>query len=293
MKTTPARSCSCSASGWWSCTDGSLRLDGVSGQPIPTYDNTDITELAKVFTGWSYSKAQAGGQVPTTGNPMTAAGDSGAITDNTNFGYRGGGGYAQAAYYHPLRMFAPQHETSAKTIVRDVLIPANQTGEKDLDDAMDALFNHPNTPSFIARRLIQHLVNASRGYVYRVAQAFENNGAGTRGDLAAVVRAILLDPEARTLATTTQVGYGKLREPVLMMTHLSRALLLQPDSRLGAGPLRLRPPVRRQRHPAALRQLGDSTAPNPAQRAQRVQLVASRLQRPRRGGGGGTGLARV
>ena len=206
--------------------DGSLRLDGSIGQPIPTYDNTDITELAKVFTGWSFGKAQAGGQAPVSGSPLSSASNSGAINDNNVFGYRGGSSYGQAGFYYPLKMFAPQHETSAKTIVRDIVIPANQTGEKDLDDAMDALFNHPNTPSFIARRLIQRLVtsNPSRGYVYRVAQAFANNGSGVRGDLGAMVRAILLDPEARTLATTTQVGYGKMREPVLMMTHLLRAL---------------------------------------------------------------------
>ncbi|MDA0577485.1 MAG: DUF1800 family protein, partial [Verrucomicrobia bacterium] len=200
--------------------DGSLRLDATNGLPLATYDNTDITELAKVFTGWAYSKTQTGGSAsPTNWN------NSGTISDNNNFGYRGGAAYAQAAYYHPFKVFAPQHETSAKTIVGDVQIPANQTGDEDLDDAMDALFNHPNTPAFIARRLIQRLVtsNPSRGYLYRVAQTFVDDGTGVRGNLGAVVRAILLDPEARTQSVAAQVGYGKLREPVLVMTQLLRA----------------------------------------------------------------------
>ncbi len=200
--------------------DGTLRLDATNGLPLSTYDNTDITELAKVFTGWAYSKTQTGGLASPTNWS-----NNGAITDNNSFGYRGGAQYAQAAYYHPLKMFAPQHETAAKTIVGDVHIPANQTGDQDLDTAMDALFNHPNTPAFIARRLIQRLVtsNPSRGYVYRVAQAFVNDGTGVRGNLGAVVRAILLDPEARTLSVASQVGYGKMREPLLEMTHLLRA----------------------------------------------------------------------
>jgi uncharacterized protein (DUF1800 family) len=200
--------------------DGSLRLDASNGLPVATYDNTDITELAKVFTGWSFSKTQAGGA-----NPPAAWDNSGTISDNNNFGYRGGAPYAQAAFYHPMKMFSAQHETGAKTIVGDVLIPAGQTGDDDLDDAMDALFNHPNTPPFIARRLIQRLVtsNPSRGYIYRAAQVFVDDGTGVRGNLAAVVRAILLDPEARTLSVATQVGYGKMREPMLEMTHLLRA----------------------------------------------------------------------
>ena len=200
--------------------DGSLRLDATNGLPLATYDNTDITELAKVFTGWSYSKTQTGGQASTTN-----WNNGGTIADNNNFGYRGGASYAQAAFYYPLKMFPAQHETSAKTIVGDIQIPANQSGDLDLDNAMDALFNHPNTPAFIARRLIQRLVmsSPSRGYVYRVAQAFVNDGTGVRGNLGAVVRTILLDPEARTLAVAAQAGYGKMREPLLGMTHILRA----------------------------------------------------------------------
>lgn len=95
---------------------------------------------------------------------------------------------------------------------------------KDLADTLDALVNHPNTGPFISRQLIQRLVtsNPSPGYVYRVAQVFANNGAGTRGDLAAVVRAILLDYEARSPVAADSLSYGKMREPLLRTTALFR-----------------------------------------------------------------------
>jgi uncharacterized protein (DUF1800 family) len=96
---------------------------------------------------------------------------------------------------------------------------------KDLADTLDALVNHPNTGPFISRQLIQRLVtsNPSPGYVYRVAQVFANNGSGIRGDLTAVVRAILLDYEARSPAAAGSFSYGKLREPILRTTALFRA----------------------------------------------------------------------
>jgi uncharacterized protein (DUF1800 family) len=201
--------------------DGTLALDGDNGQPIPTYTNNDITELAKIFTGWSYSKRQAGGV-----GLLSQWNNNGAITDNNNFAFNGGPPYGQAAFFYPMKMFQDRHETSGKTIVGAVSIPAGQTGEKDLDDAMDTLFSHPNTPSFIARRLIQRLVtsNPSRGYVYRVARKFENDGTGTRGNLGAVVKAILTDYEARTQTLTDQAGYGKQREPLIAFIHLLRAM---------------------------------------------------------------------
>jgi len=200
--------------------DGTLRLDATSGQPIGTYDNNDITELAKVFTGWSFSKQQTGGA------PFANQwNNDGTITDNNNFNAGGGATYAWAPFVYPLRMFPSRHETSAKTIVGGVTIPANQTGEDDLDDALDTLFNHPNTGPFIARRLIQRLVtsNPSRGYVYRVAQKFADDGMSVRGNLGAVVTAILTDYEARTQDILDQSGYGKMREPLLRFTHLLRA----------------------------------------------------------------------
>jgi uncharacterized protein (DUF1800 family) len=105
------------------------------------------------------------------------------------------------------------------------VIPANLGGTEDLKRALDTLFNHPNTPPFISRQLIQRLVtdNPSPAYIYRVAQKFENNGSGVRGDLGAVVRAILTDYEARSSAVADDPGYGKLREPLLRLTGLLRS----------------------------------------------------------------------
>lgn len=177
--------------------DGTLKLDAV-GVPIPTYDQKTITEVAKVFTGWSF------------------AADT-SVASN----FRG----AAANYISPMVLFPTYHEDGPKTVVGGVQIPANQGGLKDLKDMLDALFNHPNTAPFIARSLIQRLVtsNPSPGYVYRVAQVFANNGNGVRGDLGAVVRAILTDYEARSDAVAGTASFGKLKEPLLRVTAIMRA----------------------------------------------------------------------
>ncbi|MBL9202011.1 MAG: DUF1800 family protein [Opitutaceae bacterium] len=184
--------------------DGTLQL-GPDGLPIPTYDQTTITELAKVFTGWSYFNTN---------------------TTNAN-NFRGGG----SNYINPMSLFPAFHDNTAKNLapVSPTPIPANtaaDSGTTDLRLALDALFNHPNTAPFISKLLIQRLVtsNPSPGYVYRVAQKFENNGAGTRGDLAAVARAILTDYEARSPAVASNVSFGKLKEPLLRLTALMRGL---------------------------------------------------------------------
>ena len=111
-----------------------------------------------------------------------------------------------------------------KQILNGVLLPANQTAAQDLKTTLDTIFNHPNVGPFFCRQLIQRLVtsNPSPGYVYRVASVFNNNGQGVRGDLKAVVRAILMDYDARGSAKTTQ-GAGHLREPVIRLTNLLRA----------------------------------------------------------------------
>jgi uncharacterized protein (DUF1800 family) len=123
------------------------------------------------------------------------------------------------------------HDFGAKTLLRSTAVPANLTPEADLDRAMDALFNHPNVGPFIGKRLIQRLVtsNPSPGYVSRVAAVFNNNGSGVRGDLWAVVRAILLDGEARTGYLSNPQQFGKLREPILRLTHLWRAFGATPN----------------------------------------------------------------
>jgi len=195
--------------------DGTLRLNQ-SGDLIPTYNNDDITELAKVFTGLSFSKRFNQG-----GN-------------NNYFQHYGGPATNQISWVNPMRIFPDFHETEAKTLFaehefgaqRRVDIPADQSGDQDIADALDTLFEHPNTPPFISRLLIQRLVtsNPSRGYVYRVANAFRNNGQGVRGDLAAVVEAIYLDQEARLASFYNEPGYGKLKEPAIRFAAVMRAM---------------------------------------------------------------------
>ncbi len=176
--------------------DGTLKLDPL-GVPIPTYDNKVITEMAKIFTGWAYYSVNL---VP-------------------NF-------RAEAInYFKPMMIYPAFHEDGPKTIIGGITIPANQGGAKDLRDTLDALFNHPNLAPFISRQLIQRLVtsNPSPGYIYRVAQAFADNGSGVRGDLGAVVRAILMDYEARSGAVAATASFGKLKEPLLRATAILRA----------------------------------------------------------------------
>ncbi len=178
--------------------DGTLKLDG-QGLPIPTYDQTTITETAKVLTGWSF---------PAPAN-MPVDGFRKAPFD----------------YLNPMVLYEGFHEPGPKTIVGGLALPANLGGREDLKRLLDALFTHPNTPPFISRQLIQRLVtdNPSPGYVYRVSQKFVDNGSGARGDLGAVVRAILTDYEARSPAATTAPGYGKLKEPLLRFTAVLRS----------------------------------------------------------------------
>jgi hypothetical protein len=126
--------------------------------------------------------------------------------------------------------FENHHDKSAKPLLNGVISTANVTAKKDLVFALDNIFNHPNVAPFICKQLIQHLVtsNPSLGYVSRIAAVFNNNGQGVRGDLSAVVAAILLDQEARcpdsaTCAATTDPNYGHLRDPVLFITNILRA----------------------------------------------------------------------
>jgi len=119
---------------------------------------------------------------------------------------------------------ASRHSPDAKQILDGVVLPANQTAAQDLKTMLDTIFNHSNVGPFVCRQLIQRLVtsNPSPGYLYRVASVFNNNGQGVRGDLKAVVRAILMDYDARGNAGTTQ-GAGHAREPVVRLTNLLRA----------------------------------------------------------------------
>jgi len=190
--------------------DGSLKLDE-NGEPVATYGNEDITELARVFTGWSFSKkvGSRNSNYPTQ--------------NNNNFTYYGGPRYFQASWMHPLKNFGNYHDTGAKVVLgKDISSGLN--GEQDLQAAIDILFNHPNIAPFVARRMIQRFVtsNPSSGYIYRVARAFEGAGGGQRGDMKAVVKAVLLDYEARALQLRDDISYGKQKEPLLRYLQLIR-----------------------------------------------------------------------
>jgi len=181
--------------------DGSLQLDG-SGNPIPTYDQTTIQNFAKVYTGWTY---------PTK---------PGATLQKHNPAY----------YIGPMVAYEPNHDTTSKTLLNGLVLPAGQTAETDLKAALDDIFNHPNVGPFVGKQLIQHLVtsNPSPQYVSRVAAVFNDNGSGVRGDMAAVVRAILLDSEARAGDNGPQPvppdTSGHLREPVFVVASILRGL---------------------------------------------------------------------
>lgn len=200
--------------------DGTVKL--VNGAPVETYQQDDVSGLARVFTGWEHD---------TTGFASSPPPD-----------------------YHlrPMRQVSSRYETGSKTFL-GVTIPAGTSATTSLGIALDTVFNHPNTPPFIAKQLIQRLVtsNPSPAYVQRVATVFANNGTGTRGDLAATLRAILLDVDARDLTKTNQPGFGKLREPVVRFLNWARAFtagspsdawaigdLSDPGSRLGQSPMR-------------------------------------------------------
>lgn len=174
--------------------DGSLTLAS-NGFPIATYEQDAVLGTAAAFTGWTYAQ---------TGTPVFFPG--------------------KQDWRNPMINIASHHETAAKTILNGVVLPANQGAAQDLKNTLDTIFNHPDVGPFIARQLIQRLVtsNPSPGYVYRVASVFNNNGSGARGDMKAVVRAVLMDYDARGAARPQQ-GVGKLREPVVRLTNLLRA----------------------------------------------------------------------
>ena len=127
-------------------------------------------------------------------------------------------------------MYPERHDFGAKHLPNGVIIPPREPSEshamRDIEDAVNALFRHPNTPPFISRQLIQFLVtdNPSPAYITRIQDVFVNDGAGVRGNLAAVIKAILLDPEARTLPLSPT--FGKVREPVVRAMHLGRLFRL-------------------------------------------------------------------
>ena len=191
--------------------DGSARL-GSDGKPIPTYGEAEVKGFAKAFSGWTFAS-----QDPSKPSQFHK-GDENLDSNWTT----------------PMRAFASKHSPEAKKLLGSTTLPAGQTPEKDLDDALDAIFNHPNVGPFIGRQLIQRLVtsNPSPAYIARVGAAFNNNGIGVRGDLKTVVQAVLLDPEART--PVPGASYGKQREPVIRFANYLRALGAKSKSGINA-----------------------------------------------------------
>lgn len=169
--------------------DGTNQLNGAS--PIETYGQADISGLARVFTGWNLDS-----------NDTTTP-------DRVR---------------RPMVNNAAQHEPGAKTFL-GTTIPAGTDGPNSLRLALDTIFAHPNVGPFVCKQLIQRLVtsNPPAAYVQRISSVFENNGSGVRGDLKAVIRAILLDSEARSAAIAGTASEGKLREPIMRLTGWARA----------------------------------------------------------------------
>lgn len=194
--------------------DGTEKKDA-SGQPLPSYTQDVVEGFARAFTGWYWS-------CPTTRPTCTWSTATPQLAPV--FGYN---------QVKPMVQYAAYHETGSKQLlnytgvsVPNGLLPAGQTGEKDLQDALDNAFNHPNVGPFLAKQLIQKLVtsNPSPAYVQRVAEKFNNDGTGVRGNLGAVIKAILLDAEARSApAGSTAARAGKLKEPLLRATQFWRA----------------------------------------------------------------------
>ncbi|HIJ80142.1 MAG TPA: DUF1800 domain-containing protein [Desulfuromonadales bacterium] len=198
--------------------DGSLKVDG-KGKPQETYTQDTITGLAKVFTGWDYS------------------------------GYNSSD---PAFHLRPMSFIASRFSTADKTFL-GATIPGTLAGPDALNMSLDIIFNHPNVGPFFGRQLIQRLVTSNPGpdYIRRVSAAFNDNGSGVRGDLKTVIRAVLLDPEARSNPASQPETWGKLREPVLRFVQWARSFgataatglwnigdTSESSSRLGQSPLR-------------------------------------------------------
>ena len=174
--------------------DGSNKL--AQGQPIATYDQDIIKGFAHVFTGWNFN---------------------GTTIDNWY--------WPEFDAIEPMAVVSEFHDNGEKQLLNGFVVPANQTAEQDLTMALDNIFNHSNVAPFISKQLIQRLVtsNPTPDYIERVATIFNDNGQGIKGDLKAVVKAILLDDEARNGHQSLPEQFGKVREPLLKATHLWRA----------------------------------------------------------------------
>jgi uncharacterized protein (DUF1800 family) len=179
--------------------DGSQQLDATN-QPIPTYTQTDVQQLALALTGWTYD------------NSAHNAGSG-------NYNY----------YPGPMLPVSAKHNTTQKTLLGQT-IPAGLSPQQELDAVVNILFNHQNVGPFMATRLIRALItsNPSPAYIARITAVFNDNGQGVRGDLKAVINAIIMDQEARNDAPPS--NFGRLRTPLQSLLFMSRALNLTPGA---------------------------------------------------------------
>jgi len=186
--------------------DGSVKL-GRDGIPQATYGQDTVQNMARVFTGWSWSRQ---------------------VGENSFFG--------EPDFALPMDVYPEYHDAGEKVILGGVVLPAGQTTEKDLSDTLDVLMAHPSTAPFLSRLLIQRFTNSNPGpgYIQRVASVF----AATRGDLAAVTKAILLDHDARSAEVAALPGSGKVKEPIMRWTQVFRGLGLrvQPNAPASSEP---------------------------------------------------------
>jgi uncharacterized protein (DUF1800 family) len=179
--------------------DGSLQLDA-SNNPIPVYTEAQVQAFARAYTGWTYA--------PPAGTSLTK------FPNNT------------PNYDAPMAALESAHDTDPKVLLNGTTLPAGQSSDQDLTGALTNIFNHPNVGPFICKQLIQHLVasNPSPAYVARVSAVFADNGSHVRGDMKAVITAILTDADARASDTSPNFDGGHLREPMLYMTSVMRGL---------------------------------------------------------------------
>jgi len=212
--------------------DGSRIMDGNSN-PIPTYDNDDIKEMAKIFTGLHGGVVLPCPDVPLPPPCICYNNNNPAFCDTLSMTccwWPSGPEFGNNIYVldktAPMIMSNDFHEPGPKTMPDGTIINLPNNGMGEVNAAVNWLFNHPNTAPFISYRLIQRLVksNPSPPYVARVAAKFANNGQGVRGDMKAVIKAILLDEEARSAEGYLLESAGKLREPFLRYTHIARAI---------------------------------------------------------------------
>jgi len=187
-----------------------LNIDGTrkkneNNEDIPSYDNNNILEFAKIFTGLAPKGRNFGQTVSLANNRVI-----------------------RSYMTQPMQMHEEHHEPGEKHLLNAYTVPAGQSGMQDIEDAIDNIFNHPNVGPFLSRRLIQRFVKShpTPEYIQRVAEVFNDNGMGIRGDLGAVIKAILMDEEARNCKWVSDPDHGKLKEPLLRFSQLYKAFNL-------------------------------------------------------------------